>query len=635
MKYYGKFREVRLSSVKPEGWLRKMLENEKNGIPGHLNEIGYPFNKLCWKTKEATESWASNWWPYEQSAYWVDSLVRTAALLDDPALYEKVREQVDCALEQADPYIGPDIIRGQGPCYRWPHAVFFRALTALWSKTGDEKYLDAMYRHYKADDFEYGTDRNVMALESMMRVAYEKGDEALLDKAIAHLEHFLEVYRPGSDYFFSYCNGLPEELLPREDTGCMFSYLPAVFHGVSYNETAKMPALAYLYTGKREYLELSQKVYRVIDDRHLMADGINSSGEALHGRDALAVHESCDITDYCWSMGYLLQATGDARYADAIERAMLNAYPAAIDRDYRSMQYFSAVNQVIAAHNTSYRPNFMDEKMAYQGLHNPQCCAGNLGRALPNFALRMYQETDRGAVISLYGDSEYTGPHMSLRQTGAYPYGDECYIDVTAADAHNELLLRIPGWSVRTRILQNGREVDIDPVNGYAALTVSAGDRITLCTKKLLESHDNSDGGVYFTYGPFTMALSVAENVEIDRTARLWTEDFPAYNLTPLFDWGYAVTGYECPVMIQDGKDPDLQAPNEPGFILEITARILKDWKLAKKASKNGERLFTPPIPSQSFIKRHLGKEVKIRLVPIGCTLLRLTVFPRCGELKQ
>lgn len=644
MDYYGKLKEARLSDIRPAGWLREMLLTEKNGLPGHLDEIGYPFDKACWTTKEPTESWASNWWPYEQSAYWVDSCVRTAALLDDEALYDKVRAQVEQALAQADPYIGPEVIRGQGPCYRWPHAVFFRALYALWSKTGDRSYLEKMREHFEYDRerFFYGCDRNVIATESMFRVAAETGDEALRDFALGQLDRFLETYGPGSEYFFYYLNGLPAELGPREDTGNMFSDLHAIFHGVSYDETAKIPALAYLYTGRREYLELSKKVLRFIENRHLMADGVNSSGEFLHGRDSQAVHESCDVSDYTWTLGYLLEATGEARYADRIEWAMLNAYPGSLSKDYRSFQYFSCLNQAVAAGNTCMRPDFMDEKLAYQPLHNPQCCAGNLGRALPNFALRFYQETERGAAVSLFGDSAYDGPHIALTQSGGYPYGDECYLDITrVTDGFDELLVRLPGWSVETALLRNGVPADYDTVNGYAKLRVRPGDRLTLRTKKQFESHDNSDGGLYFTYGPFLLSLAIREREEKDTGARLFTEDFPAFALYPASDWAYAVTGYENPLSVRVSDDADAANPYRRAFEIRIKARRLTNWTLAHKHTKvrnqwvGGDRLFTPAIPSPAQIRRGLGDEEEIVLVPYGSTRLRITVFPKYGKNKR
>lgn len=49
-----------------------------------------------------------------------------------------------------------------------------------------------------------------------------------------------------------------------------------------------------------------------IEGPNMLVDGVNSSSEALTGNDALASHETCDISDYTWTVGYYLMATGDA-----------------------------------------------------------------------------------------------------------------------------------------------------------------------------------------------------------------------------------------------------------------------------------------------------------------------------------
>ena len=68
------------------------------------------------------------------------------------------------------------------------------------------------------------------------------------------------------------------------------------------------------------------------------------------------MHETCDITDHTWALAYLLQATGDARYADRIEQVIFNALPGSITKDFRALQYFSCPNQVIADQHLEPQP---------------------------------------------------------------------------------------------------------------------------------------------------------------------------------------------------------------------------------------------------------------------------------------
>ena len=86
----------------------------------------------------------------------------------------------------------------------------------------------------------------------------------------------------------------------------------------------------------------------------MLADGVNSSSEALAGNDALASHETCDISDYTWTIGYFLSTTGHVKWADRIEKAIFNAALGAITKDFKTMQYFSCPNQFIATGNSNH-----------------------------------------------------------------------------------------------------------------------------------------------------------------------------------------------------------------------------------------------------------------------------------------
>ena len=116
-------------------------------------------------------------------------------------------------------------------------------------------------------------------------------------------------------------------------------------HGVTYCEEMKLPMLLYAYTGEQKYLDAAVRADEKLLRHHLLPDGVPSSNEHLDGNDPLTSHETCDITDYTWSLGYYLMTTGDAVYADAIEKAVFNAGPGAVTKDFKALQYFSSVNQ--------------------------------------------------------------------------------------------------------------------------------------------------------------------------------------------------------------------------------------------------------------------------------------------------
>ena len=634
MRNYNKLNEIRFSEITPRGWQREFLNAEKNGMPGNLHKIGYPFDTNCWQYKSMASGGWEEWWPYEQNGYWIDSLVRTWALLDDDEIYDIVKPSIEGALGGDDWFIGPEELKAHSTYNRWPMAVFFRALYALWSKTGNEKILEKMRTHYLNDDDSYTGHRDIVNVESKLRLYEHFHDERLLEKAKKAYEMF----------------DCSEE--NQSNASSMLTDKKPYQHGVSYNEQAKLAAIMYTYTGEKRYLDAAVNGYRKLDIYHMLADGVHSSSEYTYGNETKQAHESCVISDYTWSMGYLLEATGDSRYADKIEKACFNALMGAISPYFKAIQYFSTVNQAICARNSTTIDDFANTpKMAYQPHHFPECCIGNIGRAMPNYVLRMYQRTERGIAVSLYGDSVFCGAEMKITQSGNYPFGDTVTLKTELKYKNkNELRLRIPAWAAEYSISVNGKPVNAKTDKGYAVLCIGENDEITLSFKKEFSANESPDGGVYFTYGPFLMSLKIDEDIQIDRLEKRQTREFPAYNIYPKSKWNYAVTENVNPIvkLKKTGKNPFWE---EPPIEAEIDAYVLNKWELERvklsdvqrgtegadkddldkinAAISDSELIRTPLLPQDSFIKANTGEKKRVTLIPYGCTNLRLTVFPK------
>lgn len=613
-------------------------------MPGNLHNIGYPFDTKCWEYKSLTDGGWSKWWPYEQMAYWIDGIVRMAGLLEDEELYGIIKNQIDTALEFEDTFIGPIEIKAHESCFRWPIAVFARALYARWSFMGDEFYLEKLRNHYLDDTSDYSGYRDVVNVETMLRLYEHFGDERLLDKAITAYEKFDQ-----SDEEYSSASAMLSDVVP-------------IQHGVTYNEHAKLAAILYSYTGEERYLKAAIKGYDKIDKYDMLPDGLHTSCEFTYGNETKWAHESCDISDFTWSMGYLLEATGSAEYADKIERAILNAAFGAIGPHFNTIQYFSSVNQVIATRNSTNIEAYKNApRMAYQPHHYPECCVGNICRAIPNYVLRMYQKFEEGICVSLYGDSTYDGEDMKLVQTGGYPFGESVTLQVTLKNTEkNKLRLRIPYWAKVWRVAINGNTQDVEMEDGYATIKVCDNDRVELILQKEFVSKESVDGGVYFEYGPFLLALKMEEKWEKDELEKRQTKEFPAYNVYPASAWNYCVTGNEVPEIRHFEVNGHPYWGGAP-FEIRIDARVLHNWVLgeeklvkpeveqdkpelkhemgldAKQVACGATEIFedlllTPELPSAEFVETNKGDIQKVTLVPYGCTNLRVTVFPKYYE---
>lgn len=664
---FAKWGELALTEIQPQGWLKGYLEIQSQGLTGHPAASRAPYGIKHWGAPEdPTGALDREWWPYEQTAYWLDGALKCGLLIGDTALSGRALDEINYAIDHAaqDGFIGPDSMR---ETTHWPHTVFFRAVIAQYQATGDRRYLEALRRHYLSVPPPMKWHRDVTHVEILLFLYQELGDKHFLKKA--------------EDLYNSFNEKFPNHDCTVEN---LLSERVSSEHGVTFNEFSKLGAILFAATGQTRYLEAARNAYRKVDRDQRLADGLHSSTEGLRGNSALESHETCDITDYTWSLGYLLQVTGDAAYADRIEQVMANAAPGAVTKDFKALQYFSCPNQVIADEYSNHNL-FMRgfNWMTYRADTEVQCCPGNLHRAMPNFAARMWLgEAGGGLTAAFYGPCRLT-THVGKENTACtiqeetrYPFGDTIEFSLQLdSPTRFAINLRIPGWCHRPQLLVNGKAAaqKLEP-GQFVRLeqTWASGDKLSLSLPFELRLEHWPDDGVSLLYGPLVFALPVQANVTIEvensseRQRRdvygplysphdvLGLADFPALNLTPRSRWNYALCLNEeslaAAVQVNwavDGGYP-LDA-EQPPVTLRVPVRRVRNWRLRRTRqvvqecgwvvdgkwhfglrTLHGSFVQTPPLPAPAGLKARLSdQEEWVTLIPYGCTLLRLTVFPQ------
>lgn len=646
VKSFAKFRELSLSAIQPDGWLKNYLEKQRDGLTGHIEAAGYPFDTHGWAGKKIGARSGSKWWPYEQTAYWVDGAIRCGRILDDPFLIKKAKKQIDYVLNHADSdgYLGPQFLKAEHLegmfRNRWSHAVFFRALMAEYSATEDRRIVKALRKHYLSDDFSYTDHRDVCNVEIMLWIYEQTGDRRILDRAVKALEGF--------NRRFIACDATVENMLSDEKS---------TEHGVTYNEIAKLGAIVYLHTGKKDFLRATVNAYRKLERDHLLIDGVNSSSERLSGKGPLESHETCDIADYTWSVGALLMATGSAEYANKIERACFNAAPGAVRSNFKALQYFSCPNQVVATrfsnHNFFCRGN---EWMSYRPNPGTECCAGEVNRIMPNYVSRMWlSDGNGGLVAALYGPGRITAKvgegnkAVTITEETDYPFSEKINFSIeTSRPAHFALTLRIPGWCSKAEIRINGKRVNQKIKGGFFKImrTFSDGDKVILILPMDLKLVHCPGGGIAIERGPLVYALKIKEDWRIDKKEKRSTKKFPAWNLFPASRWNYALCVNEKNLakiakIIHKPLTDDPWSLETVPIEMEIPAHPIRGWKLIRKSSvlpeysetQKGQFVFTPPLPDPHSLRKHIVKKIEtVTLVPYGATHLRITIFPQCPQ---
>lgn len=634
---YGVFAEGKLGDVTPKGWIAEFLDRQVTGMTGHPEALSYPYNTCLWAgvLDRNTDSYGSDWWRYEQTAYYTDGLLRLGHLVGNEQFIRIGRDGIDYTLE----HVSSEGELGQSGFWgRWPFAVFFRALQAEYEVTSDQQIIDVLEKHYmymiesgeRIGVFREGQRmpwRNIISIEGMLWTYAHTGNRALLDYAVAEWD--------------------AEQATELNMTHIMDDKSPYM-HGVTYTEEMKLPMLLYAYTGDRKYLDAAERANEKLLRYHLLPDGVPSSNEHLDGIDPRTSHETCNITDYTWSLGYYLMTTGDAGYADAIEKAVFNAGPGAVTKDFKSLQYFSSVNQFIATGESDHNPFKKGSTwMAYRPTHETECCAGNVHRFMPNYVARMWLngEEDGQLVAAMYGPSEVRhelpdGKIVTVTEETDYPFGNEIsFVFSMDKPARFPFTFRIPGWCGTVRMEINGKRQDVvTDEKGFATLDrrFSDGDVLKLDFDMPVEIKSWPEGtalgseeyiGSYVQRGPvlYSYAIpaehTVDDNVYDNMHGKVpENPDFKCWSIRPAGAWNFALEpdgAYRFKII---DDDPDLYPfdTDTTPYRISVPVSTVAGWELE-------EGRYTPLLPSEFDV---CDDSHTIDLVPYGATTLRVTVFP-------
>ena len=155
----------------------------------------------------------------------------------------------------------------------------------------------------------------------------------------------------------------------------------------------------------------------------------------------------------------LLLATGEDKYADQIERTLLNNVLASPRADGRAFYYTNTLHQRTPGtepdqHQLRHR--------AESGLRAPwfevSCCPTNVARTLASVGLYFATASDDGVQLHQYGDYRVSTTlavgTVTLRVASAYPASGAVSVTVIEAPAQElALRLRVPAWARGSAVL--------------------------------------------------------------------------------------------------------------------------------------------------------------------------------------
>jgi uncharacterized protein len=643
-KQKSKFYRLPLGNITAAGWLKQQLEIEAAGMGGHLDElepkmIYDPFVSRAHEKKlgDAYDPSLIPGWSSEISGTYWNGLVLLAFVLDSEELKGKAKGWVDAVLanQEENGYIGgygKDDDRMQD-YNAWSMNWAMRALLPYYEATDRQDVLEACHRgllwfvHNWSDHF---TDyAGSTLIESMIEVFLYTGDKKLLDWAERYLL-WLEDNSTQKNRMSDFTNDRDPY---------------HTIHAVAYGEEVKNSTLIYKCNGKEDYLQASIKGIKKVIDKCLQRTGAPSTNVEFLG----PVGDVCE-TEYCnfetFERTFLEMAsiTGNSEYFDLAEKIVFNGSQGAKKKDGRAIAYMSSPNQFIASRTSSIYADDADSQV-YSSCYRVACCPTHAVIVIPEYIRNMCMTDETGALyFNCYGPSKVKfttaeGHDVMVEQQTEYPFKEKIkFVIHSSKPSRMKLMLRIPGWCKDAKCSIEGVSYSSqDSSEGYFELDRiwNDGDTIELLLPMEVVAVDVDDSDfckrapVTIERGPLLFAYHLPEK---------WTVTAPV-ELNPHPDWPcYEVrteaSEYYPKGLVLDRKSLENESTFKVGYkdIGDGNPWVDSPVFVTVKAERaeyiyNRLMISTQEQLPTDRVKICDGSE-EIKLVPFGCTNLRISYFP-------
>jgi DUF1680 family protein len=247
-----------------------------------------------------------------------------------------------------------------------------------------------------------------------------------------------------------------------------------------------------------------------------------SFGDPFELPNDRAYCETCAaVASIQWAWRLLL-LTGEARYADLIERTLYNALLPGISFDGDRFFYVNAL-ELRSGASIEYSRSVAGGRQSWYGT---SCCPTNLMRTLSSLEHYFVTRTGDGLQVHQYAPTRIrtttAGQPVELDVATGYPWDGAVGITVRNASAAPwELALRVPAWATGARVTVNGSEPAEVPTPGeYLRLNRrwETGDVVLLdlpMPARLTRADDRIDaarGRAAIERGPLVYCLEQADH---------------------------------------------------------------------------------------------------------------------------
>jgi len=507
----------------------KIAQKIKNGE----NVPVYPTDKWCYDLKNAEEGAFHGWVFQDSDVYkWIEAVGYSLTNHPDSALEQKARDCIDiiCNAQLENGYLDTlYIINNHNDIFsnlKDFHELYcFGHLTegaiSFYNATGDDKLLNAAIKFADLICNTFGHDKikgypgHEIAEMALVKLYDLTGNKKYLNTA----EFFVDE-RGKKPYYYDLVLGKKTthdnyhynqaHMQPRLQKEAVGHAVRGVYLYSAMADLAKRCNDEGLYAACKKILD------NIINQKMYITGGIgaNADGESFSFNydlpNDLAYSETCASIGLIFFARRMLEIKPDARYADAVERALYNTVLSGMGQDGKSFFYVNPLEVLPAASHSDSRKRHI--KPVRQKWFGCACCPPNLARLLSSIGEYCFTESDSCIFIHQYIGGEINASKAKISINSSYSSNGKVKISVTPKEK-TTLALRLPSWA---------EEYKISPAaiikEGYAYIEIDGQTEIDAqfeIKPRLIKCSNRvraNIGKVAVTRGPFVYCMEEVDN---------------------------------------------------------------------------------------------------------------------------
>ena len=600
-----KYKFLTTNEINPTGWLKKQLEIQANGLCGNLDKVWPDVRDSAWIGGDR-EGW-------ERVPYWLDGFIPLAYLLGNEDMISRAKKYIDAIIsaQKDDGWICPCKEDERDNYDTWAVLLICKVLCLYCDCSKDNSVIKVIEKCLKQfnSHINHNTLRNWGAarwFEGLISIywLYEKTGE----KWLLALGKKLRVQG------FDWRNLFETYLL--DDCTDEWEYYS---HIVNVAMMLKSEALWSLF-GECDAEEFANIALEYLDKKHGTIIGHFNGDENLSGNSPIQGAELCSIVELMYSYEILFSITGNIKWLDRLEMLAYNSLPAAVSPDMWTHQYDQMINQV-ASFPMSKQPFRTNNNEAHLFGLEPHfgCCTANFGQGFPKLALSTFFKTEKGIASCVLSpaavETVINGVKVECKLVTEYPFrGTLKYIIKTEAPVEFSLFIRIPSFAKSAEIDKTetkcGEFAEISREwNGTSEIEVNLNFETEIVSRP--------ENMVCVRRGALIYSIPIKEKWEKVEYIKDGVErkyPYCDYYIYPRSKWNYALANDKFELSEQEFDAP-FNPENPP---ITLSAELIEiEWDFN---CGHCDRL-PKSIKPLSDIQR-------IKLIPYGCTNLRMTEIP-------